>query len=255
MVCDNSIQRHNFAHVVHRHAGPRTEFLHNDTVVFQPRPSCALICVKVAPDQVADCRTMEPLKVIAAEHDLHAALCDLLEAIADALPASVNRDQCARAVEALKIDLPRHHADEEYGLFPLLREACEQNEISEILARLEEDHLGDEANSLEIVPILEILAAGGKPENPDMFGYMLRGFFEAYRRHIEWENRVVLPLAHARLDEEALAKLSQVMIKNRSALGKLKPGAGPMSNGRTETDITDVRTLLRGLCGKAEPPA
>ncbi len=196
---------------------------------------------------------MEPLKVIAAEHELHAALCDLLESIADALPASANPDQCARAAEALKFDLPLHHADEEYGLFPLLRAAISDAETREILARLEEDHLGDEANSNEIVPILEAIAAGSQPENPDMFGYMLRGFFEAYRRHLEWENRVVLPLARAKLDNAALAKLSRVMLNNRSHLGKMKkPSAKPL-NGKSESGAADVRTILRGLCGKADP--
>ncbi len=194
---------------------------------------------------------MEPLKVIRAEHDLHAALCDLLETIADALPASVSPDQCARAASALKIDLPLHHADEEYGLFPLLRAACDDNETTEILARLEEDHLGDEANSHELVPVLEAIAAGRQPDNPNMVGYMLRGFFEAYRRHIEWENRVVLPLARARLDTESLGKLAKVMIKNRSAVGRAQKEADAASNGQSHSP--DVRTLLRGLCGKAEP--
>ena len=84
-----------------------------------------------------------------------------------------------------------------------------------------------------------------------MVGYMLRGFFEAYRRHIEWENRVVLPLASNKLDADALKKLAKVMIKNRSIVGQAQNEA--TSTSKTVADAPDVRTLLRGLCGKADP--
>jgi hemerythrin-like domain-containing protein len=44
---------------------------------------------------------------------------------------------------------------------------------------------------------------------------MLRSFFESYRRHIHWENAVVLPLARSRLNAEDLVRLEQAMYENR----------------------------------------
>ena len=48
-----------------------------------------------------------------------------------------------------------------------------------------------------------------------MVGYMLRSFFESYRRHIHWENAVVLPLARARLTREDIEELGAAMSRHR----------------------------------------
>ena len=48
-----------------------------------------------------------------------------------------------------------------------------------------------------------------------MVGYMLRSFFESYRRHIHWENVVVLPLARARLTREDIEELGAAMSRHR----------------------------------------
>jgi hemerythrin-like domain-containing protein len=57
-----------------------------------------------------------------------------------------------------------------------------------------------------------------------MVGYMLRSFFESYRRHIHWESAVVLPWARSRLTEEDMEELEQAMSHNRE-LGSADPGA------------------------------
>jgi len=61
-----------------------------------------------------------------------------------------------------------------------------------------------------------VLASGRKLDNPDMCGYMMRGFFESYRRHIRWEQTVLLPLARRRLRHGDLTALAQVMSGNRA---------------------------------------
>jgi hypothetical protein len=40
-----------------------------------------------------------------------------------------------------------------------------------------------------------------------MLGYMLRGYFDSQRRHIAWEDRVVLPVARQVLTSDDLASL------------------------------------------------
>jgi cytochrome c553 len=51
-----------------------------------------------------------------------------------------------------------------------------------------------------------------------MLGYMLRGFFERYRRHVHWENTLVMPLVRRRLTEDDLANLAAIMASNRAAV-------------------------------------
>ena len=63
--------------------------------------------------------------------------------------------------------------------------------------------------------ILKTCPTAQRPDNPDMLGYMLRGFFETQRRHVAWENAVVMPLAYARLTQDDLRELSRVMLDNR----------------------------------------
>jgi hemerythrin-like domain-containing protein len=146
-------------------------------------------------------------------------LCNALERIADGLPDDVDRRLCAQAAAALQFDLPLHHQDEESGLFPLLkRRALLEDGIEGILERLAAEHAADTDFAAEIAECLDLLGQGGRHDNPDMVGYMLRGFFERYRRHIEWENALVLPLARERLGPGDLALLAARMELNRSKL-------------------------------------
>ena len=161
-----------------------------------------------------------PLDVIASAHDLQFQVCDALERIADGLPGDVDRRLCNQAAIHLQYDLPRHHQDEEAGLFVILRERLGAgDEIGNILDRLAAEHLDDTDFAAEIAESLDIMGQGGKIANPDMTGYMLRGFFERYRRHIHWENTLIMPLARQRLTPDDLAALSDIMEKNREPGG------------------------------------
>ena len=44
---------------------------------------------------------------------------------------------------------------------------------------------------------------------------MLRGFFERYRRHVHWENQLVMPLARLRLTRDDLDQLAARLSENR----------------------------------------
>ena len=48
---------------------------------------------------------------------------------------------------------------------------------------------------------------------------MLRGFFERYRRHVQWENTLVMPLARLRLTRDDLDTLQAQMNENRRQAG------------------------------------
>jgi hemerythrin-like domain-containing protein len=166
-----------------------------------------------------------PLDVIAHDHDVQAGICDALERIADGLPEDVDRRLCGQVVSFLRYELPIHHLDEEQGLFPLLRESAgieEDSAVTGILGQLVTEHGKDESAAEELVEFLDALGRGERPANPELLGYMLRGFFEGYRRHVLWENSFIIPAARRLLSEESLDTLSDVMARNRS---QAAPGA------------------------------
>jgi hemerythrin-like domain-containing protein len=159
-----------------------------------------------------------PLDLIAHDHALQIQLCDMLEQIADGLPDDVDRRLCREAASALNFDIPLHHRDEELCLFPLLLErGAGAGSMAEVLERLADEHAKDESFAAELAESLDALAQGGTARNPDMLGYMLRGFFEGYRRHIHWENTLVLPAARQHLTPIDLEQLARCMAENRAA--------------------------------------
>jgi hemerythrin-like domain-containing protein len=161
-----------------------------------------------------------PLDLIANAHAVQVEMCDAMERIADGLPDEVDRRLCARVASCLQFDLPLHHHDEEEGLFPLLkRRARPEDGADQILERLAAEHSSDNDFASEIAEALETLGQGGRPANPEMLGYMLRGFFERYRRHVHWENHLVMPLARLRLTREDLDALQARMNENRRQAG------------------------------------
>lgn len=158
-----------------------------------------------------------PLDVIAHTHALLLEDCDALEQIADGLPNTVDRRLCAEIASHLQYELPRHHQDEEAGLFPLLKLRSLPGEgLAAILDRLVSEHMADSDFAAEVAEALELMARGAKVTNPGMTGYMLRGFFERYRRHLHWENTLVLPVARLRLTRDDTAALAAIMQRNRA---------------------------------------
>lgn len=158
----------------------------------------------------------DPIDFLIATHMAQLKLCDRLEAIADSLPGNVDRAACHRAALALRHDVHLHHLDEEEGLFPLMRDhAMDDAKLNESIARLETEHASDEGFSDELTELLERLARGEKPLDQEAAGYMLRGFFESFRRHLAFENEVILPRARALLTDNDREALSQTLRRNR----------------------------------------
>lgn len=161
-------------------------------------------------------KSTNPLDVLLHEHTLQEILCDTLERVADGLPDNVDRSMVTAVLPMLRQDLAIHMCDEEWGLFPLLNKRTEaKDNFAKIWKALSQEHAADWGYAEELIEQLEGLASGKRPDNPDMLGYMLRGFFETQRRHLAWENAVLLPLAHARLHVEDLRELSRIMAENR----------------------------------------
>jgi hemerythrin-like domain-containing protein len=154
------------------------------------------------------CSTPHPLEIIEEEHALQLELCELLESIADGLPGTFEPALAVIAISILNGSVRAHIKFEEDALFPVLRERLSPNDaVVQAMACLSQEHERDEDIADELVEALKDALKSGTPENPETLGYILRGFFESQRRHIAWENNVVLPAARKALSVEDLAYL------------------------------------------------
>ncbi|MBS0239903.1 MAG: hemerythrin domain-containing protein [Proteobacteria bacterium] len=187
-------------------------------------------------DDAGHCATPHPLEIIEEEHALQLELCDLLESIADDLPAKFDTAFAVIAISILKGSVKSHTKFEEDALFPLLRERLSPNDtVVQALACLSQEHERDEDIADELVEALKDALQSRVPQNPETLGYILRGYFESQRRHIAWEDSVVLPAARQALTVEDLARLQEwIMMSDhprciRIPLLKLRARRSPSS--------------------------
>jgi hemerythrin-like domain-containing protein len=161
-----------------------------------------------SPEDASAERTSDPIDAFERQHRRLRQMCDGLEAIADSLPDQVDCGLCAFLAGELRVNLPGRHRREEQVLFPLIELRAEvEDTVGPVLARLRHEHSLDEGYAAELGDLLDTLSREVRPANPDMVGYMLRGFFECYRRHVHLEQVVILPLARSRLTDADLQHL------------------------------------------------
>lgn len=142
------------------------------------------------------CQEPDPIGLLREEHALQNELCNLLETLADGLPHQFDRALAQVSISILETGMPSHMRLEEEALFPLLRQRVpDSHPMHSALSCLEHEHDRDGAAVVEIADALRSAISLGRVANPDMLGYMLRGFFDSQRRHIAWEEAVVLPTA------------------------------------------------------------
>jgi hemerythrin-like domain-containing protein len=121
-------------------------------------------------------------------HDEQLQLCRALEEIADSLPGRVDRLKCMRAAETLCPLFKGVHQYEDTVLFPVLASRLPTlPDFDKTLTRLKFEHFEDECFAEELTERLVALGSGRGDVNMEATGYMLRGFFEAVRRHIAFE--------------------------------------------------------------------
>ena len=130
-------------------------------------------------------------------------LCDALEQIADSLPDAVDRKVCLHAARLLPTLMVRAHRYEEDMLFTALdRPGLTPFNPHATLERLKMEHAGDECFAEELSEVLFSYAEGRPTHSAEATGYMLRGFFEALRRHIAIEEELSTALS----EREVLAE-------------------------------------------------
>lgn len=153
---------------------------------------------------------LDPIDRLYREHALQLALCDALESIADGLPDRIDTRLVREVTTILAHGMIPHFRIEEDVIFPLLlKRAHGDSALSAALEQLKSEHDRDADLSDELSEELDSIARKGRVRNAEMLGYMLRGYFEGQRRHIEWENAIVLPAARRVLTREDLAAITR----------------------------------------------
>ena len=159
---------------------------------------------------------LDPLHIILTEHDRQRRVAEWLWThSADQWLAPI-QEQVATLLAYLTRDLLLHHRDEEDDLFPVLRARCVPTDgIETILAELDRDHAAESFLVRDIAVDLRVVAESRDLEAPARFFTSLRIFAEGQRRHLSWENRVVMPLAGKRLTRQDLETLGRNMAARR----------------------------------------
>lgn len=160
---------------------------------------------------------LDPLAAIEAEHKRQRQICDQLDALTEAMalgPPLV--EKAGDLLTFLTRDLDVHTEDEERDLFPLLLARSQsEDQIDRILKQLSREHAFDKDLVDFIVADLELLAQGIAIANPTRLVVNVREFSETQRRHLTWENVVLLPLARRRLRPADMVRLGKAMAARR----------------------------------------
>lgn len=160
---------------------------------------------------------LDPLDALLHDHAFQLELCDLLESLADSLPEG-DIVIAAAIVPVLRRGVTGHMRFEEEQLFPLLRgHHSAVPQVKAVTRQLTREHEIDVDFLGEVADALEAFVGVGVVENPEMLGYMLRFFFESQRRHIEWENNVLIPLARNVLTGDEMQALRRALVDSQAA--------------------------------------
>ncbi|MGQ2908809.1 MAG: hemerythrin domain-containing protein [Aliihoeflea sp.] len=139
--------------------------------------------------------TASDLALLKASHRKQLALCAELEEIADNLPDHVNRQRCLHLARSLCPIIMEAHALEECALFSKVHALAHTLPNLDItIERLRWEHFEDLCFSEELREALLDLGRADRPINGEALGYMLRGFFESLRRHVAFEQEMLMPL-------------------------------------------------------------
>ncbi len=124
----------------------------------------------------------------------------------------------------------RHEDDEEKSLFPRLAGREELRASIEKLAREHTEHEALHGALDRVVGVLE-----GAPEDAaaiEELDRVSRALTEAYRTHIEEEERALFPAARAALDASAIEAMAREMDERRAGGGRGRGGGGGVRSGR-----------------------
>jgi hemerythrin-like domain-containing protein len=152
-----------------------------------------------------------PLDFLLAEHYRLRAALTQLDWLARGSMGDGRRKLAKALLRYFLEDYPLHVADEETDFFPLLRQRCAGDASFTVsLETLANEHREDAARLARVVAGLRgVVEAAQRDEIPPDVAADARAYTDALRRHIAWENAVLLPAARQRLQSADLRRLAQ----------------------------------------------
>jgi hemerythrin-like domain-containing protein len=115
---------------------------------------------------------------------------------------------------------PLQLADEQKDLFPRLIARCDPVDgLDNMVDQLEHEHETDSALYKRLEHELKVIAGGQVPRHPEVFASDARAFAMLQRRHLNWENGTILPLARQKLTPEDLDEMRVAMAARRHGNG------------------------------------
>lgn len=141
----------------------------------------------------------DPVVLMHHAHSTKLALCDRLEAIADALPSNVSRLECEAVARSIAPLLQQAHRLEEDVVFPFCGVLSGGSlAVAGSVERLRGEHREDASYGEEVAEALLQIGARQPDLGAEALGFMLRGFFGGLRRHIAFERDYVTMIAEGR---------------------------------------------------------
>lgn len=160
---------------------------------------------------------LRPLDLLVADHERLAARYDTLRTLADDPYNQGYQAVAAHLLEWMEKDIALHNADED-ELFSILRARCpDDHALTAMMSLLEDEHQAEEEILHGVSAGLEEIAEGKEPETPELFFGQALVFVETMRRHMAWEDRVLIPLAQERMTDSDLVALGRGMAERRGA--------------------------------------
>lgn len=135
-----------------------------------------------------------------SHHRKQQSMCSRLEAIADALPMKIDRQECLMLARDIYPTVKAAHDFEENVLFPYLRRHADAEAVKNGLERLRFEHWEDEAYAEELSDALGRIGRGDEVSDAEKISWMLRGFFDGVRRHMAFEAEHLLPMLRSPTD-------------------------------------------------------
>ncbi|MFD1787536.1 hypothetical protein ACFSC3_08125 [Sphingomonas floccifaciens] len=141
------------------------------------------------------------------EHRRRAALCESVEAVADALPLLPDPAVAEMLCRELDDMVAGNERDELPFLEAMLVDGHDDPLAAALLDQVRIRCVDDAAKAADVIRALRAPLRTRRPLHADALGYLLRGFIEDCRRAIGFEQLTILAVAGHRLTPDARALL------------------------------------------------
>lgn len=159
---------------------------------------------------------LRPIEFLFSDHERQRSFCKRLDALVDDIHQPGNQKIAASLLEFAINDMSWAVEDEEELIAPaLMRRCAPEKGPKAVVADMFRQHRSVAILAAKTIDGLDRLVAGSLPVGPLNFILSALQFAEILRRHLDWEDGVLLPLSVSRLTEEDQISLGSSMARRR----------------------------------------